>query len=238
MPNRDQDKLWVTAPYAVAVNEGKNVTASPPRTQLWALLYAQVKQADRLDYRNILLDDRQLDWRVQVETQKNVNVFERYSDEQLQVLRSITFKQFKYDVQAANGMNTLKLIDFSTKSRDGKKFGTVVWSNHEVAQLLASLGLPPDLPLSVVVVETLPQITNIVEHVSGLNRPKVAQATTQLVASDNQQGFQQMMAKTNLSDTPTINMDQPSPVSAGLGNHRLLRTSKLTEVPAICCPTC
>jgi hypothetical protein len=50
------------------------------------LLYAQVKQADHLDYRNILLDDRQLDWRVQVETQKNVNVFERYSDEQLQVL--------------------------------------------------------------------------------------------------------------------------------------------------------
>ncbi|MCF2151907.1 hypothetical protein IQ276_036985 [Desmonostoc muscorum LEGE 12446] len=238
MPNRDQDKLWVTAPYAVAVHEGKNVTANPPRTQLWALLYAQVKQADSRDYRNILLDDRQLDWRVQVETKKNVNIFEKYNDEQLQVLRSITFSQFKYDVQAANVMNTLKLVDFSTKNRDGKKFGTVVWSNNEIAQLLASLGLPPDLPLSVVVVETLPQITNIFEHVSDLNRPKVAQATKQLVANDNQQGFQQMIAKTNLSATPTVNLNRPSPISDELGNHRLLRTSKLTEVPAICCPTC
>ena len=236
MPNRDQDKLWVTAPYAVAVHEGKNVTANPPRTQLWALLYAQVKQADSRDYRNILLDDRPLDWRVQVETQKNVNVFEKYTDEQLQVLRSITFKQFKYDAQVANVMNTLKLVDFSTKNRDAKKFGTVVWSNNEIVQLLASLGLPPDLPLSVVVVETLPQITNIFEYASELNRPKVAQAIKQLVASDNHQRLQQMMVKT--TEYPTVNLNRPSPVSDELGNHRLLRTSKLTEVPAICCPTC
>ncbi|MEL6923734.1 MAG: hypothetical protein AAFO94_06765, partial [Bacteroidota bacterium] len=65
MPNRDKDKLWVTAPYAVAVHDGKNVTAQPPRTQLWALLYAQVQQADKRDFRNILIDDRQLDWRIQ-----------------------------------------------------------------------------------------------------------------------------------------------------------------------------
>jgi len=31
-------------PYAVAVHNGKNVTADPPRTEIWALLYAQVKQ--------------------------------------------------------------------------------------------------------------------------------------------------------------------------------------------------
>jgi hypothetical protein len=58
MANRDENNLWVTAPYAVAVHAGNNVTANPPRTQLWVLLYAQVKQADNKDFRNILLDDR------------------------------------------------------------------------------------------------------------------------------------------------------------------------------------
>jgi hypothetical protein len=54
MANRDENNLWVTAPYAVAVHAGNNVTANP----LWVLLYAQVKQADNKDFRNILLDDR------------------------------------------------------------------------------------------------------------------------------------------------------------------------------------
>ena len=65
--NRDENKLWVSAPYAVAVSNGKNVTADPPRTQLWCLLYAQARQADNLDSRNILLDDKQLDWRLEIE---------------------------------------------------------------------------------------------------------------------------------------------------------------------------
>ncbi|MBA4167021.1 MAG: hypothetical protein H0X41_05680, partial [Chitinophagaceae bacterium] len=63
--NRDEDQLYVTAPYATAVFNGKNVIASSPRTQLWCLLYAQVKQADNKDaakelkdYRNVLLEDR------------------------------------------------------------------------------------------------------------------------------------------------------------------------------------
>jgi len=238
MPNRDEEKLWVTAPYAVAVHESKNVTADPPRTQLWALLYAQVKQADNQDYRNILLDDRQLDWRVQVEPEKNINVLERYTDEQLQTLRSIVFRNFKYEVQAANFANSLKLVDFSTKNKDGKKFGTVVWSNGEIAQLLASLGLPQDAPLSVIVVETLPQITNIFDHVSGLDQPRVAQATNALIAEDRRSQFNQLAARTDRSAIERANLAVPSPVSDELGHHRLLRTSKLTEVPAVCCPNC
>ncbi len=57
---RNEQRIMVTAPFAKAVSNGKNVTARPPRTQLWCLLYAQVKQADGQDYRNILLDDRLL----------------------------------------------------------------------------------------------------------------------------------------------------------------------------------
>ena len=52
--------LIVEAPYAEAVLDGKNITADPPRTQVWTLLYAQVRQADGKDFRNILLEDRML----------------------------------------------------------------------------------------------------------------------------------------------------------------------------------
>ncbi len=57
---RSQTQLVVEAPYAEAVHHGQNITSDPPRTQIWALLYAQVRQADGKDYRNILLDDREL----------------------------------------------------------------------------------------------------------------------------------------------------------------------------------
>jgi hypothetical protein len=57
---RTQKELVVEAAYAEAVLAGKNITANPPRTEIWALLYAQVRQADGKDFRNILLEDRKL----------------------------------------------------------------------------------------------------------------------------------------------------------------------------------
>jgi len=53
-------EISVSAPHAVSVLNGKNITATPPRTDIWALLYAQVMQADGLSHRNILLDERML----------------------------------------------------------------------------------------------------------------------------------------------------------------------------------
>ena len=238
MPNRDEKKLWVTAPYAVAVSNGKNVTADPPRTQLWALLYAQVKQADNRDYRNILLDDRQLDWRVQVEPERSVNVFEKYSDQELEVLSSITSKHFTYELDTSNFVNIFKLVDFSKKNKDATKFGTTVWTNKEVQQLLALLGLPQDSPLSVLVVETLPQITNIYGHISGLHKATVAQAAEQLVGQDQKEQFNAKLKNASFSATQTANLDIPSPVSDALGHHRILRTSPLTPMPDVCCPDC
>ncbi len=55
---RNEKHIMVTAPFAQTVFNGADVTAKPPRTQLWALLYAQVKRADDKVFRNILLDDR------------------------------------------------------------------------------------------------------------------------------------------------------------------------------------
>ena len=59
--HRDEKEILVEAPYAMAVLNGKNITAHPPRTEIWALLYAQVKQVDGKDFRNILLDEQKLE---------------------------------------------------------------------------------------------------------------------------------------------------------------------------------
>ncbi|HTH99604.1 MAG TPA: hypothetical protein VL752_01555 [Acidisoma sp.] len=48
--------IGVSAPYAKPVFGGRSLMQSPPLTQLWGLLYAQVTQADGGSQRNVLLD--------------------------------------------------------------------------------------------------------------------------------------------------------------------------------------
>jgi hypothetical protein len=241
VPNRDKDKLWVTAPYAVSVHDGKNVTADPPRTELWALLYAQVKQADNRDHRNILLDDRPLDHRVRIEDRKDVNIFERYTEVQLQLLSAITVKTLKSNVSLSQTGNYLKLIEPGNKSKSASKYGTTVWTNKEVNQLLALGGLPADAPLSVIVVEVLPQITNIFEHITDLGKPDVARTTASMMQQEERTMFAGEYNK-RFGRRAAATIDPPrqkaSPVSDHLGHQRILRTSRLTEVPDICCQEC
>ena len=109
-----------------------------------------------------------------------------------------------------------------------------VWRNNEIAQLLASLGLPQDSALSVLVVETLPQVTNIFEHISRLEKPGIAQAASHLVGEEQQDEFKQRIHATEDFSFQNVDIKKPSPVSDELGHHRLLRTSPLTEVPDIC----
>lgn len=239
--NRDEEKLYVSAPYAVAVFDGKNVTADPPRTQLWCLLYAQVKQADNKDYRNILLDDRQLDWRVRVEDDKQVNRLLRYDDNERRILKDIAVRHVKDELAYTQLRSFLKLTETDKANRDATKHGVVVWSNDETAQLLRLYGLPADSPLSVLVVEVLPNITNIWEHISVIGRQTASKAGGVTTAS----GATAPGVDVNLSGMKLARplaaqgSDQgPSPVSDALGHHRILRTSPLTEVPFVCCTNC
>lgn len=62
--DRDEQGLYVAAPYAESVYKGKKLTPYPPRTSLFAVLYAQVPQADGNGYRNILLQDKLMKLRV------------------------------------------------------------------------------------------------------------------------------------------------------------------------------
>ncbi|MCD9033142.1 hypothetical protein LDO32_15550 [Luteimonas sp. Y-2-2-4F] len=58
---RSKARLTVSAAFAVPVHEGRALRPTPPVTELWALLYARVHQADDADRRNILLGTRRLD---------------------------------------------------------------------------------------------------------------------------------------------------------------------------------
>jgi len=234
--NRDENKLWVSAPYAVAVSNGKNVTADPPRTQLWCLLYAQARQADNLDSRNILLDDKQLDWRLEIEDVPDRNRFLEYDDRQRRTLRDLTIRNFKDDLSYAKAAGIYKLAKAAAANKDATRRGTVAWSNSEVSQLLALLGLPEDSALSVLVVEFLPVITNIYDAVSGLDKRGVndnlrgaashPDVPAPGVASERMQQLQMQR-----------DVESPSPASEELGQRRILRTSPLTEVPFVCCPS-
>jgi hypothetical protein len=233
---RDENKLWVSAPYAVAVFDSRNVTADPPRTQLWCLLYAQARQADNLDWRNILLDDKQLDWRVEIEDTPHRNRFLEYSDAQRRILKNITVRNFKDDLSYAKFAGIYKLAEQTKSNKDATKRGTAAWSNGEISQLLALYGLPNDSPLSVLVVEFLPVITNIFDAVSrldtqGVNEnlrvvPSHPEVPTTGLAGER---LQQMQTQRDL--------ETRSPASDELGQRRILRTSPLTEVPFVCCPS-
>ena len=153
--NRDEEKLYATAPYAIAVQNGKNVTADPPRTELWGLLYAQVKQVDNKDFRNILLDDKMLHPNLRVEYQKNVNWTFTYSDAQLAALKRVVIEDWKTETDIGELAHMYQLADTAGINVDATKYGTVIWTNTEVNQLLALYGLPPGSPLSVLVVEIL-----------------------------------------------------------------------------------
>ncbi|MCB0522799.1 MAG: hypothetical protein KDD27_27895 [Saprospiraceae bacterium] len=237
--NRDEDKLWVTAPYASAVFNGRNVTADPPRTELWCLLYAQVRQADNEDFRNILLDDKPLDWRVEVETNPNPpSSFNRYTDAERLTLQSVTLKSFKSEISYAKFNQVLKLKSLEFSNKDATKYGTVLWSNDEVAQWLNLYGLPEDSPLSVLVVEFLPQITNIFDHISSLHDSQVNATVKASTGVTDVPSAKVAMERTTSLRQQRDFQRGPSPLSDDLGKKRILRTSPLTEVPFVCCPVC
>ncbi|MEA2600135.1 MAG: hypothetical protein QOF89_1127 [Acidobacteriota bacterium] len=194
---RDADELLVEAPFAEAVLNGKNITHDPPRTELWALLYAQVRQADGKDWRNVLLDDRELELLPRVHD----GVFDA----------------------------TGKLLHLGAfQNLDAPARGAMRWTQEEIAALLRELGLPQDAPISVLCVEMMPTL----EALRVRDDPAVARTHSDLIGAlhDERSGLSPGAA--------TSRADHPRPLSEALGHYRILRTSPLTAVPEVCCPTC
>jgi hypothetical protein len=246
---RDEAKIYVNAPYAKAVMNGKNMTADPPRTQLWCLLYAQVKRADNAAWRNILLDERQLDWKHKLTTDKK----------ELQNFRELLKFHYSTPSKVIKKQKSIKPIDQQLLHgaalaifRDKSKTGLALWFNEEISILLSNYGLPSDASLSVLVVEVFTPITSLREHISGLYLENVG---LELMSAHRQfkEGIDPKIAarmRTTADADPAEviksaatfqmqleNADQ-EPLGSNLGKFRILRTSPLTPVPDACCKDC
>ncbi|MEO8108984.1 MAG: hypothetical protein ABI594_03080 [Ginsengibacter sp.] len=136
--NQTTEGITATAQYALALFNGKNVTSKPPKTEIWCMLYAQARQADGSINRNILLDDRKLEY-IDPELQNKFNVG----------LKAFISNQQKYtDIKQAN---SLKI------NLDAPSTGKVSWSKAEINQLLDQYNLSHDSGLSVLAVEMMPR---------------------------------------------------------------------------------
>ncbi|MBB1284625.1 hypothetical protein HRH25_09595 [Flavisolibacter sp. BT320] len=217
--NRDEKKVSVNAPYAMTVFDGKNVTSNPPRTSLWCLLYAQVKQADGSDYRNVLLDEKRL------------------QQPSLSTLREKTVREFKEKGITSTLELATALHMHQALHIDAVRYGETQWANGEISEILELYGLPEDSSLSVLCVETFGHITNIKEHINNFDQAqqKIVQGLTLEYGKEHEQKITSMVRR-GMGAQPKENGDRP--LSNELGKYRILRTSPLVEVPFVCCTEC
>ncbi len=243
--NRDEERLYVNAPYAQAVFNGKNVTSNPPRTQLWCLLYAQVHQADGKAFRNILLDDKYMDWKRRIFTtpDKEKQVLKTYRDF-LHREKNLEFGKLDFNpaIQIDKTSIKAKISDgaYLAIFKDQPRIGTAVWTNKEIHALLERYGLPADSSLSVLTVEVFGNITNIREHLSKLFEPRQQKATHSFISREMDEGnankLKEHLARAGEQQEQSFfNTVQLKPLSSGLGHYRILRSSPLTAVPFVCC---
>ncbi|MFN3997300.1 hypothetical protein [Algoriphagus sp.] len=223
--NRNENHMYVSAPYAKAVFQGKNVTSKPPRTSLWTLLYAQVHQADGLDHRNILIAERKMRIDVRVNTDpkelKLINVLTQQTYFRPNMPK---YNRGKFEFN----QNQISEATLFANIRESHPIGTAVFTSQEIAGYLTDLGLPEDSSLSVLVVEVFGNITNIRQHLNSFN------FRNQTIENrEFQMAAQRMME--NQNQTTPVDRDQ---LGDSLGHFRILRTSPLTKVPFVCCPTC
>ncbi|WP_147392262.1 hypothetical protein [Algoriphagus lacus] len=222
--NRNENHMYVSAPYAKAVFQGKNVTSKPPRTSLWTLLYAQVHQADGLDFRNILLAERKM--RIDVRVNTDPKSLDRINDltKQTYFMPSLA----KYESGKFKVSQQLSTTALLANIRESHPVGTAVFTSQEIAGYLTDLGLPEDSPLSVLVVEVFGNITNLAQHLNRI-RPR----------NTNGQNNEAMLAVHRMmSSTGMVATEDRVDLGNNLGNFRILRTSPLTKSPFVCCPTC
>lgn len=222
--NRNENHMYVSAPYAKAVFKGKNVTSKPPRTSLWALLYAQVHQADALDFRNILIAERKM--RVEVKVNTDPKTLKQINElTQATYFQPVLPKYEKGKFQLSPQLSTTALLAYLKETHP---VGTAVFTSQQIAGYLTDLGLPEDSPLSVLVVEVFGNITNVTQHLNFLN--------TKPAGTQYNQAYEEARKMMHSSAAPAV--AEQVELGDNLGNFRILRTSPLTKVPFVCCPTC
>ena len=223
--DRDEALIKVSAPFAQTVFDGRNVTATPPRTDIWALLYAQVRMADDSDERNVLLADKKLillrpkvtgaylyvpnnnntgatpqgitGWRNK-EVEDILAMYGLPADSPLSVLC----------VEMMPGHN-----NFSLNRDQVKKYSLQPNNTNNLQGRIFNQVLSADS-----VHQYLQNVSQLIEH-------------TRI------QNYQRQDADFTNDDiyTGANDANGPRPLTSDLGNYRILRTSTLVAVPEICC---
>lgn len=219
--NRDDKYVTVSAPYAVAVYNGRNVTSNPPKTSIWCLLYAQVSQADGRGYRNILIAEKKL-----------VHVKANREDFIKEIALSVDVNGKAWSPEKQATLLQQKYYLTLALDREAPKYAETGWTNKEIEMQLALYGLPIDSSLSVVAVEVFGHVRNIAEHIDDFETVK--QEVIDGVRLNMDKRAADYMEQ-NLKKPVQTQPDDSLPLSSQLGLYRILRTSPLTEVPFICC---
>ncbi|MEO6229703.1 MAG: hypothetical protein ABJB11_14660 [Ferruginibacter sp.] len=169
MLNRDEKVISISAPFAQAVFNGQDVTSNPPRTSIWALLYAQVRQADGGDYRNILLTETALIADPEIPV---AELFRRFIFKKIKQIENQKLIDYE-DGLPLKPYNLVLLAqeiaaEFQIENKKPVRQAHADWNNQYINQVLEMYGLPSDAALSVVCVEIFGQITNIKEQINKL----------------------------------------------------------------------
>lgn len=229
VPNRNEKFISVTAPYAQTVFDGRNVTSKPPRTEIWALLYAQVRMADDSDMRNILLSDKKMIVQHNPKETGFIN-----SDATPQGMTGWMNQEVEYLLNQLGLPEDSPLSVLCVEMMPGYENFFVTENNRsQYNQIYAADNLHGSDPLS----------KNIKEkNAAGF------QANFKNYMGNVHEGMQEMQNKIHaeyMRRYSTENNEQSMyssdmyegtrPLTTDLGFHRILRTSTLKEVPEVCC---
>src|SRR5690606_30806342 len=174
-------------------------------------------------YRNILLGEIEMKIGVRVNTDEKR--LKKINDLTQQVYFQSTIGDYTTGSVKLNP-TFVQLGNLVANIKDHQPVATATVTSEDIAEKLKSFGLPEDSPLSVLVVEVFGNITNIHDHLSELRSVGTTAASEQMA-----EALSAKRAEVNL-------MSDIRPLSQGLGHFRILRTSPLTKVPFVCCPTC
>ncbi|MEO8822541.1 MAG: hypothetical protein ABI366_03125, partial [Ginsengibacter sp.] len=229
VPNRNEKYITVTAPYAQTVYDGRNITANPPRTELWALLYAQVRMADDSDTRNILISDRKLRWMRQKLSNGESPV---NSDATPQGIAGWRNKEVE-DLLGVYGLPLdSPLSVLCVEMMPG-------YDNFLVNQQRA--GAQKDLEYSLAyrsLSNNQSSVSSSMQWNSLKQYLNITHESMQQVKQNIDANFQKDALPANdlYAAASGIYDDQgPRPLTSDLGNSRILRTSTLIAVPEVCC---
>ena len=157
---RVNDAILVSTVYAESYQDGRNCTPQKPRTDIYALLYAQVMQADGKQFRNVLVSQQLLRKPI-YEREPRRRIRERL----LQERAHLAIEPVARPYILAPGDRPL---------------GNTLWRMKTIRQLLLRMGIDSNAPLSIMAIELMPPN----DHADYTN---IRQKEPGVVANDSQE---------------------------------------------------